>query len=65
MKTTKTKTFDTVTESRRWKAAVTRQTSGMSCAELLEFFNKPRATITYAPEPSEETCILREEPPKG
>lgn len=60
MKTTKTKTFDTVTESRRWKAAVTRQTSGMSCAELLEFFNKPRATI----KPDEETCIVREEPPK-
>lgn len=64
MKTTKTKTFDTVTESRRWKAAVTRQTAGMSRAELLEFFNKPRSTATYASEPGEETCILREEPPK-
>ncbi len=63
MKTTKTKTFDTVTESRRWKAAVTRQTAGMSRAELLEFFNKPRATNIYKSELEEETCVVREEPP--
>lgn len=64
MKTTKTKSFDAVAESRRWKAAVTRQTTGMSRAELLEFFNKPRGISPGTPEPSEETCILREKPPK-
>ena len=53
MKTMKTKTFETVAESRRWKEAVSRQTAGMT----------PRTsagTIRHADEPA---CILREDPP--
>lgn len=63
MKTTKTKTFDTVTESRRWKEAVSRETAGMTRAELLAFFNKPRDARAHSDEA--ETCIVREEPPTG
>ena len=62
MKTTKTKTFDAVAESRRWKQAVSRQTEGMTRAELLAFFNNARTTQPRGE--TEETCILREEPPK-
>ena len=39
----KTKTFDAVTESRRWKAAVAEKTQGMSRAEVLAFFDKDKA----------------------
>ena len=65
MKTTKTKTFDAVAESRRLKEAVSQQTEGMTREQVLAFFNKDRViaalgTICHADEP---TCILREEPP--
>ena len=66
MKTMKTKTFDAVTESRRWKEAVSHQTAGMTHEQVIAFFNKDRViaalgTISHADEP---TCILREEPPE-
>ena len=66
MKTTKTKTFDAVAESRRWKEAVSHQTAGMTREQVLAFFNKDRVfaalgTIGHQVEP---TCILREEPPE-
>ena len=66
MKTTKPKTFDAVAESRRWKAAVSQQTAGMTREQVLAFFNKDRViaalgTIRHADEPA---CILREEPPE-
>ena len=64
MKTTKTKTFDAVRESRRWKEAVARKTEGMSHAELLEFFNSARTASVPQHGAAEETLILREEPPK-
>ena len=37
--TTKTKKFDAVAESRKWKEAVARDTSGMSSAEVTAYFN--------------------------
>jgi hypothetical protein len=35
---TKTKTFDAVAESRRWKEAVARKTKGMTRAEVMAYF---------------------------
>lgn len=65
MKTMKTKTFDAVAESRRWKESVSSHTAGMTREQVLAFFNKDRViaalgTIRPADEPS---CIMREEPP--
>jgi hypothetical protein len=37
---TKTKTFDAVAESRRWKEAVARKTEGMTRAEVLAYFDR-------------------------
>ena len=63
MKTTKTKTFDAVTESRRWKEAVARETEQMTRAEVLGFFSKERAlSALRCVEP--ESCIVREESPQ-
>ena len=63
MKTTKTKTFDAVAESRRWKEAVARETERMTRAEVLGFFSKERAmSALHRMEP--ESCIVREEPPQ-
>jgi hypothetical protein len=62
---TKTKTFDTVRESRRWKESVAQRTAGMSRAEVLEFFNSARTTSDQPDRTTEETCVLREEPPKA
>ena len=65
MKTTKTKNFDAVLESRRWKESVARKTEGMSPADLLEFFNSARTASARQHETAEGTLIvLREEPPK-
>ncbi len=66
MKTMKTKTFDAVAESRRWKEAVAQQTAGMTREQVLAFFNRDRViaalgTIRQADEPP---CVLREEPPE-
>lgn len=38
----RTKAFDAVVESRKWKEAVARRTAGMSRAEVLEFFNSAK-----------------------
>jgi hypothetical protein len=62
---TKTKTFDAVRESRRWKESVMQRTAGMSRTEVLEFFNSARAAVPQRHETPEETCVLREEPPKA
>ena len=64
MKMMKTKTFDAVAESRRWKEAVSHETEGMTREEVLAFFNKDRViaalgAIRHADEPA---CIGREEP---
>ncbi len=48
MKTTKTKTFDAVAESRRWKQSVARETEGMSCEQVLAYFNKGRVIAALA-----------------
>jgi hypothetical protein len=37
---TKTKIFDAVAESRRWKEAVARKTEGMTAAEVLAYFDR-------------------------
>ena len=44
----KTKTFDAVTESRRWKAAVAEKTQAMSRAQVLAFFDKDKALAALA-----------------
>jgi len=44
----KTKTFDAVIESRRWKAAVAEKTQAMSRAEVLAFFDKEKALAALA-----------------
>ena len=61
---TKTKTFDAVCESRRWKESVVQRTAGMNRAEVLEFFNSARAAAPQRHETVEETCVVREDPPK-
>jgi hypothetical protein len=40
---TKTKTFDAVAGSRKWKEAVARKTEGMSRAEVLAYFDPEAA----------------------
>ena len=61
---TKTKTFDAVIESRRWKKSVAQHTAGMSRAEVLGFFNSAKAATHQRHETVDETCVLREDPPK-
>ena len=66
MKTMKTKTFDAVAESRRWKEAVSHETEGMTREQVLAFFNKDRViaalgTIRHA---DDSACIVREESPE-
>ena len=63
MKTMKTKTFDAVAESRRWKEATARRTADMSREEVLAFFNKERV-LREMRGVGEQTCIVREDPPK-
>jgi hypothetical protein len=63
MKTTKTKSFDAVAESRRWKEAVARRTQGMTREQVLGFFSKERALAAMR-KVTGESCIVREEPPK-
>ena len=48
MKPMKTKTFDAVTESRRWKAAVAQKTQSMSREQVLAFFDKGKALAALA-----------------
>ena len=36
---TKTKTFDAVAESRKWKESVARETEGMTREEVLAYFD--------------------------
>jgi hypothetical protein len=44
----KTKTFDAVLESRRWKANVAQQTQSMNREQVLEFFDKDKALAALA-----------------
>ena len=37
---TKTKTFDAVAESRKWKESVGRETEGMTREEVLAYFDR-------------------------
>jgi hypothetical protein len=65
MKTTKTKKFDAVAESRRWKAAVSRETEAMTREQVLAFFDKDRVLAALAAsQPSDDPAgLVREEPP--
>jgi hypothetical protein len=63
MKTTKTKNFDAVAESRRWKEAVGRETRRMTREEVLAFFDKADALAALR-HPVTASCVVREEPPK-
>jgi hypothetical protein len=62
MKTTKTKSFDAVAQSRRWKEAVARQTERMTRGEVLAFFDKAKAMDALKRATAEST-VVREEPP--
>ncbi len=66
MKTMKTKRFDAVAESRRWKEAVARQTEGLSREEVLAFFDKAGVltALSRMRGLALPTAIAREEPPK-
>lgn len=44
----KTKTFDAVTEARRWKADVSAKTQTMSREQVLAFFDKDKAMLAMA-----------------
>lgn len=44
----KPKTFDAVTESRRWKANVAQQTQSMNREQVLAFFDKDKALVALA-----------------
>lgn len=48
MKPMKTKTFDAVIESRRWKAAVSQKTQAMTREQVLAFFDKDKALDAIA-----------------
>jgi hypothetical protein len=63
--TTKTKNFDAVAESRRWKRSVSEKTAGMTRDQLLSFFDKERvlAALTTPPHVGCEADSLREDPP--
>ena len=37
---TTTKTFDAVAESRKWKEAVARETEGMTCVQVVAYFDR-------------------------
>jgi hypothetical protein len=37
---TTTKTFDAVAESRKWKEAVARETEGMTCEQVVAYFDR-------------------------
>ena len=63
MRTTKTKSFDAVTQSRRWKEAVMRQTERMTREEALAFFGKA-AALAALRSAEQESCGVREEPPE-
>ncbi|MDX2080532.1 MAG: hypothetical protein SFU53_07085 [Terrimicrobiaceae bacterium] len=39
---TKTKPFDAVIESRKWKEAVARETAGMTREQLLAYFDREK-----------------------
>jgi hypothetical protein len=65
--TTKTKSdaipgFDAVAESRKWREATSRLLSTMSREERLAYLNEARTRYLVE---REESCIVREEPPKA
>ena len=65
MKAIKTKGFDAVAESRRWKEAVARQTEGLEPDDVLAFFDK-RALLTVLQnmrKSAPQSATVREEPP--
>jgi len=54
--------FDAVAESRKWREATSRQLATMSREERLAYLAEARAR--YLAE-REQSCIVREEPPKA
>jgi hypothetical protein len=62
---TMTKKFDAVAESRRWKAAVSRETEGMTPEQVLAFFDKDRvlAALGARREADDPAGLVREDPP--
>ena len=55
---TKTKTFDAVAESRKWKETVGRETEGMTREEVLAYFDREavRRRFQQALERSQASC---------
>jgi len=74
MRTTKIKTFDAVAESRKWREATSRLLDAMSRDERLAYLAEARARYlagrdekdAAAPDQAagDESCVVREEPPK-
>ena len=62
--------FDAVAESRKWREATSHLLNSMSREERIAYLNAARARylstgkIECAELVEEDTCILREEPPK-
>lgn len=53
--------FDAVAESRKWREATSRLLSTMSREERLAYLNEARTRYLAD---REESCIVREDPPK-
>ena len=53
--------FDAVAESRKWREATSRLLSTMSREERLAYLNEARTRYLAD---MEESCIVREDPPK-
>ncbi len=67
MKVIKTKGFDAVAESRRWKEVVARQTEGLELVDVLAFFEKGAllAMLQDMRAPGPQAATVREEPPSA
>ena len=55
MKTSKTKQFDAVMESRKWKETVSRETEGMTPSQAVAYFDRTAVRHRY------ETALRRAE----
>jgi len=63
--TTPTKTFDEVEMSRRLREETSRKLATLTRQQRIALLNAHlRPAATHSPAGAEESCILREEPPK-
>jgi hypothetical protein len=60
--------FDAVAESRKWREATSRKLSAMSREERLAYLNSARERYLARRDDvvaGDDSCVAREEPPKG